>query len=75
MAQGAAIQPAKSDAKDDVVLSAMRDELERSKSQIAGGGVGADESRVRLIAAAYEAVLCKGFLRHSHLESLSKSFA
>jgi hypothetical protein len=28
------VQPAKSDGKDDVVLSAMRQELERSKSQL-----------------------------------------
>src|SRR5580765_1670918 len=34
LALGAVAQPAKSDGKDDVVLSAMRAELERSKSQL-----------------------------------------
>jgi TldD protein len=33
-AHAAVAQPAKSDGKDDVVLSAMREELERSKSQL-----------------------------------------
>jgi hypothetical protein len=33
-ARAAVAQPVKSDGKDDVVLSAMRDELERSKSQL-----------------------------------------
>jgi predicted Zn-dependent protease len=34
LAPGTVAQPAKSDGKDDVVLSAMRAELERSKSQL-----------------------------------------
>ena len=34
LALGAVAEPAKSDGKDDVVLSAMRAELERSKSQL-----------------------------------------
>jgi TldD protein len=34
VAHAAVAQPAKSDGKDDVVLSAMREELERSKSQL-----------------------------------------